>query len=68
MTSTNQAPAPLQTHTTESRPSALEAVDGSHECGFDMNRAERIGCSIYVVMGIGCVAVLVAAAISAMAS
>jgi hypothetical protein len=57
------------THLTESRPAgALDAVDGSHEHGFGMNRAERTGFRIYVAMGIVCLAVLVAAAISAIAS
>jgi hypothetical protein len=56
-------------HLTESRPAgALDAADGSHERGCGMNRAERIGFWMYVAMGIVCVAVLVAAAISAIAS
>jgi hypothetical protein len=56
-------------HSTESRPAgALDAVDGSHEQGFGMNRAERIGFWIYVAMGSVCVAVLGAAAISAIVS
>jgi hypothetical protein len=56
-------------HSTKSRPTgALDAVDDSHEHGFGMNRAERIGFWIYVAMGIACVAVLAAAAISAIAS
>jgi hypothetical protein len=56
-------------HLTQSRPTrALDAVDGSHEHGSGMNRAERIGFWIYVAMGFVCVAVLGAAAISAIAS
>jgi hypothetical protein len=56
-------------HLTQSRPAGvLDAVDGSHEHGFGMNRAERIGFWIYVAMGIVCVAELAAAAISAIAS
>jgi hypothetical protein len=56
-------------HLTQSRPvGALDAVDGSHEHGSGMNRAERIGFWIYVAMGIVCLAVLAAAAISAIAS
>jgi hypothetical protein len=38
------------------------------ERGLGMNRAERIGFWMYVAMGVVCVAVLVAAAISAIAS
>jgi hypothetical protein len=55
-------------HLTQSPTGALDAVDGSHEYGFGMNRGERIGFWIYVAMGIVCAAVLAAAAISAIAS
>jgi hypothetical protein len=56
-------------HLTGSRHTgALDAVYRSHEHGFGMNRAERIGFWMYVAMGIVCLAVLVAAASSAIAS
>jgi hypothetical protein len=56
-------------HLTQSRPvGARDAVDGSHEHGFGMNRAERTAFWIYVAMGIVCLAILVAAAISAIGS
>jgi hypothetical protein len=55
-----------QARTTDSRPAGpLHAVDGSHEHDVDMNRSERIGFWMYVAMGALCVAILVAAAVSA---
>jgi hypothetical protein len=65
-TSTDSA---ARTPTTDSRPAgALSAVDGSDRHDGDMNRSERIGFWMYVATGIFCAAVLVAAAISAIAS
>jgi hypothetical protein len=55
--------------TTDSRPAGeLEAIEASHRHDGEMNRSERIGFWIYVAMGILCAAVVVAAAISAIAS
>jgi hypothetical protein len=47
---------------------ALPAVVDSHRDDGDMNRAERIGFSLYAAMGIFCAAVLVAAAMTAIVS
>jgi hypothetical protein len=58
-----------QTRTTDSRPAgALHAVEGSHNHEGAMNRSERIGFWIYVAMGALCVAILAAAAASAVMS
>jgi hypothetical protein len=55
--------------TTDSRPAgAHQAVEASHRHDGEMNRSERIGFRIYAAMGILCAAVLVAAALSAIAS
>jgi hypothetical protein len=57
------APTPL------SPPSgAVRAVADSYRDGSEMNRSERIGFWLYVAMGIFCMAVLVAAAMTAIVS
>jgi hypothetical protein len=62
-------PALAQSPSTVSPPSgALRAVAESYRDGTDMNRSERIGFWLYVAMGIFCMAVLVAAAMTAIMS
>jgi hypothetical protein len=56
------------TRTTDLRPEALHAVHGAPRDEGEMNRSERIRFWIYVAMGLLCAALLVAAAISAIAS
>jgi hypothetical protein len=57
------APTPL------SPPSAaVRAVADCYRDGSEMNRSERIGFWLYVAMGIFCMAVLVAAAMTAIVS
>lgn len=68
-----RSPAPLHEQLeaaaeSAAEPGALHAVEGSHRPDGEMNRSERIGFWSYVAMGIFCGAVVVAAAISAIAS
>ena len=69
MTSIAESPSLVQAATTVSRSSgALRTVVGSQRDDLAMNRSERIGFWLYVAMGTFCVAVLVAAAMTAIVS
>jgi hypothetical protein len=58
----------VQPGTTASRPRSARVIDSSHQLDGVLTRSERIGFWLYVAMGIVCVAVLVAAAVSAIAT
>jgi hypothetical protein len=63
------APSLLQAGTSASRPfGALRTVESADHIDGDLTRSERIGFWLYVAMGILCIAVLVAAATSAIVS
>jgi hypothetical protein len=69
MSLAESAAEPLQPGTTASRPlGELRVVDASDELDGVMTRSERFGFWLYVAMGVLCMAVLVAAAVSAIAT
>jgi hypothetical protein len=62
-------PAVVQAPTSVSPPrGAVRVAAGSDRYGGEMNRSERIGFWLYVAMGAFCMAVLVAAAMTAIVS